>query len=104
MDGVLIDARDFHYQALNQALSPFGLDIDRDAHLATFDGLPTRTKLEMLSNCAGLAAWPCMVSVNQMKQKYTVDMVGASFVTRCSSTNTRSPSYQGRALLRLDGH
>ena len=24
MDGVLIDARDWHFQALNEALTPFG--------------------------------------------------------------------------------
>ena len=35
MDGVLIDARDWHYEALNLALAPFGLEIDRDAHLAS---------------------------------------------------------------------
>jgi HAD superfamily hydrolase (TIGR01509 family) len=74
MDGVLIDARDWHYEALNQALSPFGLQIDRDAHLATFDGLPTRTKLEMLSKSRALPRG-LHGFVNMMKQKYTVDMV-----------------------------
>ena len=74
MDGVLIDARDWHYEALNLALSPFGLEIDRDAHLATFDGLPTRTKLEMLSKSRGLPRGLHRF-VNTMKQKYTIDMV-----------------------------
>ena len=74
MDGVLIDARDWHYQALNQALSPFGLQIDRDAHLATFDGLPTRTKLDMLTKSRALPR-SLHGFVNLMKQKYTVDMV-----------------------------
>jgi beta-phosphoglucomutase len=40
MDGVLVDAREWHYEALNRALRLFGMQIDRDAHLATFDGLP----------------------------------------------------------------
>lgn len=74
MDGVLIDAREWHYEALNLALQPFGLGIDRDAHLATFDGLPTRTKLEMLTKSRGLPA-KLHGFVNSMKQKYTVDMV-----------------------------
>ena len=74
MDGVLIDARDWHYEALNLALSPFGLEIDRDAHLATYDGLPTRTKLDMLSKSRGLPR-NLHGFVNTMKQKYTVDMV-----------------------------
>jgi HAD superfamily hydrolase (TIGR01509 family) len=74
MDGVLIDARDWHYEALNLALSPFGLEIDRDAHLATFDGLPTRTKLDMLSKSRALPRG-LHSFINMMKQKYTVDMV-----------------------------
>jgi beta-phosphoglucomutase len=74
MDGVLIDARAWHYEALNLALSPFGLGIDRDAHLATFDGLPTRVKLDMLSKSRGLPK-KLHGFVNTMKQKYTVDMV-----------------------------
>ena len=49
MDGVLIDAKDWHYEALNMALEIFGYSISRDAHLTTFDGLPTKTKLQMLS-------------------------------------------------------
>jgi beta-phosphoglucomutase len=49
MDGVLIDARDWHYEALNEALALFDAEIDRQDHLRRFDGLPTRKKLEMLS-------------------------------------------------------
>lgn len=49
MDGVLIDAKDWHYEALNQALSLFGFEIDRYDHLVTYDGLPTKKKLELLS-------------------------------------------------------
>ena len=29
MDGVLIDAKDWHYEALNQALALFGMQISR---------------------------------------------------------------------------
>ena len=74
MDGVLIDAREWHYEALNLALAPFGLEIDRDAHLATFDGLPTRTKLDMLSRSRALPRG-LHTHVNAMKQRFTVDMV-----------------------------
>lgn len=49
MDGVLIDARDWHYEALNQALEPFGLEISYESHLASFNGLSTRQKLAKLS-------------------------------------------------------
>lgn len=46
---VLIDAKEWHYEAPNCALALFGYTIDHDAHVARFDGLPTKTKLEMLS-------------------------------------------------------
>jgi len=49
MDGVLVDAREWHFEALNFALSYFGASISYDEHLARFDGLPTRVKLDMLS-------------------------------------------------------
>lgn len=49
MDGVLIDARDWHYQALNESLSYFGCEIEYQEHLSTFDGLPTARKLEILT-------------------------------------------------------
>ena len=33
MDGVLIDAKEWHYEALNQALGLFGYTITRAEHL-----------------------------------------------------------------------
>lgn len=76
MDGVLIDARDWHYEALNKALDLFGMPIDRHAHLATFDGLPTKRKLEMLHATHGL---PVQLHgfINEMKQLYTAEITYA---------------------------
>ena len=50
MDGVLIDARDWHFEALNAALSPFGFNINKELHLSKLDGLPTKVKLNYLSD------------------------------------------------------
>lgn len=49
MDGVLIDARNWHYEALNEGLALFGAEIPYQEHLDRFDGLPTRVKLKLLS-------------------------------------------------------
>ena len=49
MDGVLIEAKEWHYEALNRALKLFGMPVSRFDHLTTFDGLPTMKKLELLS-------------------------------------------------------
>lgn len=74
MDGVLIDAKDWHYEALNKALGLFGMEISRYEHLVTYDGLPTIRKLEMLSLERGL---PVRLHdfINAMKQQYTMEIV-----------------------------
>lgn len=74
MDGVLIEAKDWHYEALNKALTLFGMSISRYDHLITFDGLPTRKKLEMLSLERGLPR-ELHEFLNEMKQAYTIQMV-----------------------------
>jgi beta-phosphoglucomutase-like phosphatase (HAD superfamily) len=48
MDGVLIDARDWHFEALNEALRIFGEEITLIDHEGVFNGLPTKVKLQML--------------------------------------------------------
>lgn len=73
MDGVLIDAKDWHYEALNRALGIFGHRVSRDAHLTTFDGLPTREKLKMLSASRGLPLG-LHEFLNSLKQRYTNEM------------------------------
>lgn len=74
MDGVLIEAKDWHYEALNRALDLFGLPIDRQAHLSTFDGLPTRRKLAMLSQTQGLPVGLHGL-INDLKQTYTMELI-----------------------------
>lgn len=81
MDGVLIDAKDWHYEALNKALEPFGKEISRYDHLVTFDGLPTKKKLEMLS-LEGDFPLGIHNFINDLKQQFTVEMVA----TRCKPT------------------
>ncbi len=54
LDGVLVDARELHYEALNRALAGLGFKISREEHLSTYDGLPTTKKLELLTENKGL--------------------------------------------------
>lgn len=58
LDGVLIDSRELHYQALNDALRSVDPKyvINRDEHLSTYDGLPTKAKMKLLSEQKGLPA------------------------------------------------
>jgi len=77
MDGVLIEAKDWHYEALNKALQLFGMEISRYDHLVTYDGLPTKKKLEMLSSERGLPK-ELHTFINNMKQQYTMEIVYAN--------------------------
>jgi beta-phosphoglucomutase-like phosphatase (HAD superfamily) len=74
MDGVLIDAKDWHYEALNKALALFGFSISRYDHLVTYDGLPTKKKLEMLTLERGLPKGLHQF-INELKQIYTMEMI-----------------------------
>lgn len=73
MDGVLIDARDWHYEALNHALALFGMEILRDEHTVVYDGLPTRRKLELLSRSRGLPAGLHDL-LDEVKQRRTIEI------------------------------
>lgn len=81
MDGVLIDAKEWHYEALNRALGIFGYEISRHDHLVTYDGLPTMKKLEILSSNSNL---PKQLHgfINELKQIFTMDITMA----KCSPT------------------
>jgi len=73
MDGVLIDAKEWHYDALNKALSTFGMLISRHDHLTTYDGLSTSQKLKMLSKVYTVPE-SLHSFINEMKQQYTMDI------------------------------
>lgn len=53
LDGVLVEAKHIHYEALNKALGD-QYAIGWDEHLSTYDGLKTDQKLQMLTERKGL--------------------------------------------------
>ena len=56
LDGVLVEARDIHYEALNRALTEVDEKyvIGREEHLSSYDGLSTAKKLKKLTKEKGL--------------------------------------------------
>jgi HAD superfamily hydrolase (TIGR01509 family) len=56
LDGVLVDAKQIHYETLNEAISFFDPRylISESEHLSIYDGLKTNQKLELLSKNKGL--------------------------------------------------
>ncbi len=78
MDGVLVDAKDWHYEAFNEALKVFGIPITHEEHLLTYDGLPTKEKLKILTAKKGLPV-ELHKFINILKQDFTFDIC----VQRC---------------------
>ena len=76
LDGVLVDARELHYEALNKALGSIDEKyiIQRDEHLSTYDGTSTKKKLSMLTENKGLSR-ELHNTVWQRKQKMTLDII-----------------------------
>jgi HAD superfamily hydrolase (TIGR01509 family) len=71
LDGVLVEAKEIHYEALNEALGEKYM-ITWDEHLSRYDGLKTSQKLEMLTSDKGLPVG-LYDEVWMNKQKLTID-------------------------------
>lgn len=76
LDGVLIDSRELHYDALNMALEQVDehLFITKEEHLSKYDGLPTREKLKLLAREKGLSS-EYFDKIADLKQKYTMKLM-----------------------------
>jgi HAD superfamily hydrolase (TIGR01509 family) len=74
LDGVLVDAKKWHYEALNHALEPFNCTISLGEHFRKFDGLPTKIKLDMLTREYGLPS-DSHEQISLMKQIYTLNKI-----------------------------
>jgi len=76
LDGVLVEAKNIHYEALNHALAKVnvGFKIDWNEHLNKYDGLKTYQKLELLTKEKGLPS-EIHSQVWNDKQKLTLQML-----------------------------
>ena len=70
LDGVLIDAKEIHFTALNKALGQYA--ISWDEHLSIYDGLKTNQKLNLLTTNKGLPISDHNLIWN-LKQKYSLE-------------------------------
>lgn len=89
LDGVLVDAKEWHYFALNKALNHFGYTITREEHLTVYDGLPTKVKLNKLNKDKGLPK-KLINFISILKQKYTEQY----FFTECN------PNFYHQSLMK----
>tara|TARA_S200002703_G_C3789984_1_gene243781 strand:- start:653 stop:2017 length:1365 start_codon:yes stop_codon:yes gene_type:complete len=73
LDGVLVEAKNIHYDALNKALGE-EFAISWEDHLSIYDGLKTNQKLEMLTERKNLSV-KLHEKIWNDKQKYTLKML-----------------------------
>lgn len=75
LDGVLVDACDWHYEALNRALRKVAnYEISRHDHETRFNGLPTKVKLKTLA-AQGLIKEDQMQEISDLKQELTIGVI-----------------------------
>lgn len=88
LDGVLVDATQWHFEALNDALKLFGFEIGLEEHLNTYNALPTVEKLKLMSERKGLPLGLHEI-IKVLKRKFTDKRV--AFLC--------SPSHQKQIML-----
>jgi HAD superfamily hydrolase (TIGR01509 family) len=97
MDGVLIDAKNWHYEALNHALRDCGyIPIEYTDHLENYDGLPTREKLQKLQKTQPIPDRD-FNKINVLKQAYTHEMAA----DKCTKTPYH---FDALAKLKSEGY
>jgi HAD superfamily hydrolase (TIGR01509 family) len=75
LDGVLVNAADWHYKALNLALRDIvRYEISEEEHRTIFNGLPTRTKLSFLVE-RGVIKIEQVDNIFKLKQHYTLGLI-----------------------------
>lgn len=78
LDGVLVETKELHYKALNDALyqitKDYKYNITIDEHLDRYDGLPTNKKLQLLTKEKGLSV-ELHNEINTLKQQLTFSLI-----------------------------
>jgi beta-phosphoglucomutase len=75
LDGVLADTCDWHRVSLNESLKSIcNYEISLNDHKSAFNGLPTKTKLQKLTDL-GFVAQDDHDNIYNLKQKFLIDII-----------------------------
>ena len=77
LDGVLVEAKEIHFETLNTAIKEVAGSeyvISLNEHYSTYDGLKTNQKLELLTKNKGLSTEQ-YTEIWDKKQQYTIDEI-----------------------------
>lgn len=87
MDGVLIDACDWHRDALNIALKKiYNYEISLEDHYKIYNGLPTKVKLKKLSDF-GIISDDKFEIIENLKQEETINIIKQKAILDNSKIN-----------------
>jgi beta-phosphoglucomutase len=86
VDGVLVDARDWHFEAFNRALVPYSTTVSYAEHLSEFLGMTTKSKLALLVARGKVPAAGC-AAILDSKRRYFRELL----LARCRT----NPGLQG---------
>ncbi len=103
LDGVLVDACDWHYEALNRALVEVAnTEISREEHETTFNGLPTKNKLNTLVRM-GRIQEENIEEINKLKQKFTLRIIKEKdlYPPRCEGERPQRGRLRNDKLITL---
>lgn len=100
VDGTLLSTKQIHFESLNKAISEVapGFEITEEEHLTTYNGLPTKRKLEILSSQKGLDS-KFYKDIYDKKQQYT-----EFFVRKCISPDDYKQQTHALRKLKNSGY
>lgn len=79
LDGVLVDTRRLHYQALYLALLELNIELSLEEHQLHYDGLPTYTKIAMLTERFQFTPEQ-ILNLNLRKQEHTLKLLHGKII------------------------
>lgn len=82
MDGVLVDACEWHRISLNYALKEISnYEISLEDHYTIYNGIPTKTKLKLLCD-KNIINYKDIEKIENIKQEKTIEIINKFAVTR----------------------
>ena len=80
LDGVLVDTKFIHFEALNLALKKYKIrEINYEDHIKIFDGLPTFEKLNIIAKKNKISKEK-KIKIQKLKQKFTKNLLKKNVV------------------------
>lgn len=99
-DGVLFDATELHKVTFNAALSEYGYSISDEEHEKVFNGLPTRIKLDILTEMKGVPR-ELHAPIEALKQRKTLETIPQTIKPMIEMLDVLNKAYAKGVILAI---